>query len=212
MGGSPSQRRTDPLMSPIHAFPIEDICTHEFSDSFQQNTGSFQETTREDSPVEVVTSPRKTKKTIRGRQKRTIQSDDAPRQIAWTNAEEIALRKGWIYVSENSSVGNTRKDAGFWCEVLKYMGSKTKQYGHRTYDMVNEKWKMVCPVVVQFYGVYGNVMHRLQESGASDEDYYAWALVDYEAETGTMFKLHHCWEILKGSPKWIQNEVPKFTV
>nr|GEX80883.1 hypothetical protein [Tanacetum cinerariifolium] len=100
------------------------------------------------------------------RQKRTIQSDDALRQIALTNEEETALCKGWVYVSENSSVSNTRKDDGFGL--------------------------------------------RLQESGASDEDYYARALIDYEAETEITFKLRHCWEVLKGSPKWMQSEVPKF--
>ncbi|GJY29316.1 hypothetical protein Tco_0405083 [Tanacetum coccineum] len=93
MGGLSSQRRTDPPMSLIHAFPIEDMYTPEFSDSFQENTGSFQEPTREESPVEVATSPLKTKIPIRGRKKRTIQSDDAPRQIAWTHDEEIALCK-----------------------------------------------------------------------------------------------------------------------
>nr|GEW66827.1 hypothetical protein [Tanacetum cinerariifolium] len=50
----------------------------------------------------------------------------------------------------------------------------------------------------------------LQESGASDEGYYARALVNYEAETETTFKLRHFLEILKGSPKWMQSEVPKF--
>ncbi|GJW19093.1 hypothetical protein Tco_0026529 [Tanacetum coccineum] len=79
-------------------------------------------------------------------------------------------------------LGNTRKDAGFWCVVLAYMESKTKLYGRRTYDMVNEKWKMVRPAVVRFCEVYGNVMRRMRESGASDVDYYARALMDYEAE------------------------------
>ncbi|GJX64051.1 hypothetical protein Tco_0298394 [Tanacetum coccineum] len=184
MGGSSSQRRTNPPMSPIHAFPIRDMYTPEFLDSFQQNTSSFQEIAREDSPVEVATSPPKMKKPTRGRQKRTIQSDYAPRQIVWTNEEEIVLCIGWVYVFENSSVGNTRKDAGFWSKVLQYMERKTKQYGRRTYDM---------------------------ESGASDEDYYARALVDYEAKTGTTFKLRHFWEVLKCSPKWIQSKVPKFS-
>ncbi|GJY95013.1 hypothetical protein Tco_0511374, partial [Tanacetum coccineum] len=82
------------------------------------------------------------------------------------------------------------------------MESKTKQYGRRTYDMVNGKCKTVRLAVVRFCGVYGNVMRRLQESEASDEDYYARELVDYEAETGTTFKLLHCWEILKDHPKW----------
>ncbi|GKD32468.1 zinc finger BED domain-containing protein RICESLEEPER 2-like protein [Tanacetum coccineum] len=70
---------------------------------------------------------------------------------------------------------------------------------------------MVRPAVVRFCGVYGNVMRRLQESRASDADYYARALMDYEAETGTTFKLRHCWEILKDSPKWMQSELLKFT-
>ncbi|GKF42853.1 hypothetical protein Tco_0126195, partial [Tanacetum coccineum] len=154
MGGSSAQRRTDPPMYPIYAFPIEGMYKPGFLTCFQQNTSSFQETAREDSPIDVATSPPKTKsKLTRGRQKRTIQSDDAPRQIAWTNKEETALCKGWVYVSENSRVSNTRKDVGFWCEVLQYMESKTKQ-------------------------VYNNVMRRLQESGAFDEDYYARALVD----------------------------------
>ncbi|GJR17031.1 hypothetical protein Tco_0965558 [Tanacetum coccineum] len=116
------------------------------------------------------------KKPTRGRQKRTIQSDDAPRQTAWTHEEEITLCKGWVEVPENSMLGNTRKDVGFCCAVLQYMESKIKQYGRQT----------------------------LKESGASDAYYYARVIMDYEAETGTTFKLRHCWEILKDSPKWMQ--------
>nr|GEY31440.1 hypothetical protein [Tanacetum cinerariifolium] len=111
----------------IHAFSFEEMYTPEFSDSFQQNTGSFQELAREDSPVEVVvTSPSKTKKPTRARQKRTIQSDDAPQQIA------------------------------------------------------------------------------KQESGASEEDYFEMALMDYQAEIKATFKYRHCWEIFKNSPEWMK--------
>ncbi|GKD43798.1 hypothetical protein Tco_1268443 [Tanacetum coccineum] len=133
MGGSSSQPHTEPPMSLIHAFPIEDMYSAKFSDSFQQNTDSFQETAREDSPIEVATPPPKSKsKPTRGRQKRMVQNEDAPRQIAWTNKEEIALCKGWVHVSESSKLGNTRRDVGFWTEVLEYMESKTKLYGRRT--------------------------------------------------------------------------------
>ncbi|GKE92230.1 ALP1-like protein, partial [Tanacetum coccineum] len=45
-----------------------------------------------------------------------IQSDDAPRQIAWTNEEEIVMAKGWVAVLENNKYGNARKEHGFWCE------------------------------------------------------------------------------------------------
>ncbi|GJT59113.1 putative reverse transcriptase domain-containing protein [Tanacetum coccineum] len=53
-------------------------------------------------------------------------------------------------------------------------------------------------------------MRRMQTSRASDADYYASALMHYEVETETTFKLRHCWEILKDSPKWQQSELPKF--
>ncbi|GKC67324.1 hypothetical protein Tco_1099922, partial [Tanacetum coccineum] len=43
-----------------------------------------------------------------------IQSDDAPRQIAWTTEEEIALAKDWVAISENSKHGNARKQDGLW--------------------------------------------------------------------------------------------------
>ncbi|GKE84939.1 hypothetical protein Tco_1558681, partial [Tanacetum coccineum] len=38
------------------------------------------------------------------------------------------------------------------------------------------------------------------------------ALMDHQAETGTTFKLHYCWEILNDSPKWKQRELLKFAV
>ncbi|GJS64188.1 hypothetical protein Tco_0678752 [Tanacetum coccineum] len=123
-----------------------------------------------------------------------IQSDDAPGQITWTHEEEIALDKGWVDVFENSRFGNPRKETGFWCEVLAYMESKTKQYARRTYDMMCGKWKTVCPVVVRFCGVYGNVMRMSQKSRASDEDYVKRALMHYQAKTRNTFKYRHCWE------------------
>ncbi|GJW43223.1 hypothetical protein Tco_0072022 [Tanacetum coccineum] len=129
MVASSSQRRTDPTMFPIDAFPVEEL----------------------------------TKKPTRVRQKRMIQSDDAPWQIAWTIEEEIMLAKGWVAVSENNKYGNARKEHGFWCE-----------------------------------------------SGAFDKDYINKALIHYQVKTGNTFKHHHCWEILKDSPKWITQELPKF--
>ncbi|GJZ20046.1 ALP1-like protein [Tanacetum coccineum] len=139
MGGSSSQPRTDPAMSLINAFSVEDLYTPEFSESLQENTGYWQEPNHHEYPVEqVATSLTKKKKPTRNSQKRTIQSDNAPRQTAWTTEEEIMVAKGWRAVSENSKYGNTKKQDGFWCEVLEYIDSKTKQYdsGARDKDFV----------------------------------------------------------------------------
>ncbi|GJX48329.1 hypothetical protein Tco_0273519 [Tanacetum coccineum] len=113
MGGSSSQPRTDPAMSPINEFPVEELYSPQFSDSFQENIGYWQEHTPHESPVEqVATSPTKKKKATCNRQKRTIQSDDTPRQTPWTTEEEITLAKGWLVVYE------ARRQAGFWCEEI----------------------------------------------------------------------------------------------
>ncbi|GJR24126.1 hypothetical protein Tco_0972653 [Tanacetum coccineum] len=90
------------------------------------------------SPYEATTqtSPtKKKKKATRNRQKRQVQTDDAPRQVAWTTKEEIVLAKDWKSVFENSERGNARKKDGFWVEVMEYIESKTKMEGRRTYDM-----------------------------------------------------------------------------
>ncbi|GJY49211.1 hypothetical protein Tco_0439167 [Tanacetum coccineum] len=118
MGGSSSQPRTEPAMSPINAFSVKEPNPHE-------------------SQVEqVTTSPtkKKKKKPTRNRQKRHIQIHDAPRQIAWTTEEEIVLCKGWVAISKNSEHDNARKKDGFWCEVLGYIESKTKTHDRRTYE------------------------------------------------------------------------------
>ncbi|GKE49543.1 glutathione S-transferase T3-like protein [Tanacetum coccineum] len=183
------------------------------SSSQPHNTGYWQEPNPHESPVEqVATSPTKNKKKATcNRQKRTIQSDDAPRHTPWTTEDEIALAKGWLAVSESGKDGNAKKKAGFWCEVLEYIESKTKQYGRRTYDAVCGTWKTVRPSVIWFSGIYSNVMRMSQESGAGDEDNVQMVMIHYEIETEIPFKLHHCWEILKDRPKWQEIAIPKFS-
>nr|GEW59665.1 hypothetical protein [Tanacetum cinerariifolium] len=66
--------------------------------------------------------------------------------------------------------------------------------------MMNEKRKTVPSAMVRFCGMYDNIMRKLQESRASDEDYYAMALVDYEAKTITS---------LLGDFKWDKDDAKK---
>ncbi|GJW42267.1 hypothetical protein Tco_0071066 [Tanacetum coccineum] len=84
-------------MSLINAFLVEDLYTPEFSESLQENTGYWQEPNPHESPVEqVATSPTQNKKPKRNRQKRLIQSDDAPRQIPWTTKVGLPFSKTTI--------------------------------------------------------------------------------------------------------------------
>nr|GEX25731.1 hypothetical protein [Tanacetum cinerariifolium] len=190
MGCSSSQLRTDRVHSPINAFSLEDLYTPDFSDSFQENNGYLQEPGPYEFPVEqVATSPTNKKKATRNRQKMTIQSEDAPRQTPWTIEEENAFCKAWFAISENSKHGNSRKQGGFWVEVLGYIESKTQQYRRRTYDMIIGKWKTVRRSVVRFCGIYNNVIRIGPVSGAGDADYIERAMNHYEIETGLPFKV-----------------------
>ncbi|GKA31506.1 hypothetical protein Tco_0717811 [Tanacetum coccineum] len=120
-------------MSPINAFSLKDLYTSDLS----QNTAYWQEPNPYEATGEqVATSPTKKNKATRNRQKRLTQTDDAPRQIAWTTEEEVALAKGWKAVFENSERCNARKKDGFWVEVMEHTESKTKMEGRRMYDMV----------------------------------------------------------------------------
>ncbi|GJX33430.1 hypothetical protein Tco_0243285 [Tanacetum coccineum] len=130
MGCSSSQPHMKQPMSPIHSFSTEDMYSPQYSNSFQY-TASFQHTACENSAVEVAAPLQKSKPT-RGRQKRTAQKEDAPRSTAWTNEEEIKLCKGWVHVFKNSSVGNARRESGFWIEALRYLENKTKASCRRT--------------------------------------------------------------------------------
>ncbi|GJS82078.1 hypothetical protein Tco_0748619 [Tanacetum coccineum] len=53
-------------------------------------------------------------------------------------------------------------------------------------------------------------MRMAHESGAGDEDYINRAMIHYQIETGLPFKLRHCREVLKDSPKWQEIALPKF--
>ncbi|GKC90824.1 3-ketodihydrosphingosine reductase-like protein, partial [Tanacetum coccineum] len=44
----------------------------------------------------------------------TTNDDEGTWCIPWTPEEEIALCKGWVLISEDSVLGNTRKEKGLW--------------------------------------------------------------------------------------------------
>nr|GEX61573.1 hypothetical protein [Tanacetum cinerariifolium] len=170
MGGSSSQPRTDPPRSSINAFLIEEMYTSEFSESLQENIGKNPILTRQwvnESRPHQRRRRRQPATIKRGRFKPMIQH------------------------------GNARKKDAFWCEVLAYIESKTKQEGRRTYDMVVGKCKTVRPAMVRFCEVYGNVMRMAQQSGTGDENYVKRAMIHYQDETGVPFKFRHCWDVLK---------------
>ncbi|GJW01835.1 hypothetical protein Tco_1557086 [Tanacetum coccineum] len=161
MGGLSSQPRTDPAMSPINAFTVENLYTPEFSESLQENIGYLQKPNPHKYPVEqVAISPTKKKKSTRNRQKRTIQSDDAPRQITWTTEEEIALAKDEVQEIRRSRGRDEARAVGK-NKVSKVSGSSTMNEDALARLIVTE---MTADVGVathkDFYNSLGSVPNR----------------------------------------------------
>nr|GEU54263.1 hypothetical protein [Tanacetum cinerariifolium] len=135
---------------------------------------------------QFATSPTKKKKPPRNRQKRTIQSDDAPRQTAWTIKKEIPLAKAWRVISKIASMV-TR-------------GSKMA-FGVRFWSTWKGKQNSTVFEHTLWYAKNGRRV--------GDEDR---AMIHYEFKTDLPFKLRHCWEILKDSSKWQEIELPNFSI
>lgn len=74
------------------------------------------------------TSPIKPKKPSRRATKanhKGKQSEPAKKNEPWTKAEEVALCRAFIYVSENSERGNAINMFKFWEEMIAYFQNET---------------------------------------------------------------------------------------
>ncbi|GJY51353.1 hypothetical protein Tco_0442200 [Tanacetum coccineum] len=71
----------------------------------------------------------------------------------------------------------------------------------QTCDLLNGKWKNLCPKVAHFCGVYHNVTRR---------DYIQKALDEFHVRYEVPFTLLHACEVLKDFQKWKQVELPLF--
>ncbi|GKE19582.1 hypothetical protein Tco_1427159 [Tanacetum coccineum] len=117
MVGSSSQRCTDPTMSPINAFPVDELYSPQFPDSFQENIGYWQEPNPYKSLVEqVATSPPKMKMPTRARQKRMIQTMMHPGILRGHMRTKLRwLKVGLMFPKTASMVTRGRKlDFGVW--------------------------------------------------------------------------------------------------
>ncbi|GJZ14668.1 hypothetical protein Tco_0550345, partial [Tanacetum coccineum] len=86
-----------------------------------------------------------------------------------------------VRTSKDNVVVNSRKKAGFYLEILQHMRTNCPITDRRTYDMINEKRKIVHTKVAQFFSVYDDIT-LMASSGVGDGDYTQRALTEYQAE------------------------------
>ncbi|GJR99274.1 hypothetical protein Tco_0315783 [Tanacetum coccineum] len=90
--------------------------------SLQENTGYWQQP----SPYEATTQTSSTKKkATRNRQKRQVQTDDAPRQVAWTTEKEIMLARGSNPFLKTASVESGARDEDYVPKAMVHYQAET---------------------------------------------------------------------------------------
>ncbi|GJQ95049.1 hypothetical protein Tco_0006188 [Tanacetum coccineum] len=147
------------LVHPFNIDDVEDLCrffvTQHYSPT--QDLGGLSKPVQDDFPTEEVAVVKQMVSRRRQKGKMTTKEES---RVLWTQAEEIALCKGWINTSENSVRGNDQKSHGFCTEVLAYFEREMGE-SRRGYDDLNYKWKsQIRPKVGQFCSIYVNVVRR----------------------------------------------------
>ncbi|GKC81016.1 hypothetical protein Tco_1136733 [Tanacetum coccineum] len=99
----------------------------------------------------------------------------------------------------NAFLESLQENTGYWQEPNPHKYPVNNSLPH-------QRRRRIQP----FCGVYGNVMCMVHEGGTRDENYVQWEMIHYQAETGLPFKFHHCWDVLKDSPKWKEIVLPNF--
>nr|GEV79063.1 hypothetical protein [Tanacetum cinerariifolium]GEY40477.1 hypothetical protein [Tanacetum cinerariifolium] len=185
MGGSSSQRCTDPAMSLINAFPVKELYTLECSDSFKKI------------PVigknQVPTNLRFNKSRPYHRRRRS--------------RLEHAKRGLFKAMMHPSRLRGQLRNKLCWLKVgLPFL---------KTASMVTRGSKMAFGGVIGRDSVLWSVrrvMHMSLKSGARDKDYINRAMIHYHVKTGLTFKYRHYYEVLKDSPKWQEIALSKLSI
>lgn len=126
---------------------------------------------------------------------------------AWSKAEEVALCRAFIFISENSAKGNAANRNRFWKLVIEYFIKETGS--DRTYDSIMSKWKTrIRNRVENFCALMDNVKDK-HESGENDADDYSKGVREYRLLYGDEFTLEDCWKVLTGHDAW-KREMPAF--
>jgi hypothetical protein len=124
----------------------------------------------EDDDVEEI-SPVKPKKPSRCATKakdKGKQPEPNKKVEPWTQAEEIALCRAFIFISKNDKKGNAMNRHCFWELLIKYFQKET--CSDRTYDSIMSKWKTrIRGRVVNFCAIMDNVKYT-HGSGENDAD------------------------------------------
>nr|XP_043630129.1 glutathione S-transferase T3-like [Erigeron canadensis] len=122
---------------------------------------------------------------------------------AWTQAEEVALAKAYINVSQDPYKGNHQAHHSFWKKVLAEFNNHLEKDLWRNYDQVKSKWKDMNGKVTSFAGIYNSKMSNMS-SDTNNEDVFKSATVAYMKKYNTKNGFSHlaAWEVVKSFPKW----------
>ena len=120
----------------------------------------------------------------------------------FSSLEEEQLCKTVMFVFQDSIVGNQQRAGVFWNRIFVHY-NENKPDAERPQRSLESKWGIIKHDVSKFCGVYAQI-ERLNRSGSNTSDTLRKAKDLYRQKDPKKadFAFEHCWNLLKGYPRW----------
>ncbi|XP_047315227.1 glutathione S-transferase T3-like [Impatiens glandulifera] len=125
----------------------------------------------------------------------------------YTGPENEILAQSWVNISEDAEIGNAQRLDAMWKRIADvYNKERPANCPVRRWDLLKTHFYTLQRSVSAFNGLY-NQMKRDWGSGRSDVDILMHAMKEWaQTHNNSAFTHLGMWNILKESPKWINQQ------
>ncbi|GAB2293129.1 hypothetical protein Dimus_038247 [Dionaea muscipula] len=166
-------------------------------EDYSQYEGSFQELMMSDDvrhDESVPDSP--VDHSIRGKARA-----GGSRKKNFSVSEDILICSAYLNTTKDAVIGIDQPSNRFWEKICKYIEDHGSATVARSAASVKARWLEINKQCGKFIGCLSRI-ERLNQSGQTEQGRFTEALELYAYENNKSFQYHHCWEVLKDSPKW----------
>ncbi|MBW0531108.1 hypothetical protein O181_070823, partial [Austropuccinia psidii MF-1] len=124
----------------------------------------------------------------------------------WLPTEEEQLAISWLHVSQDPESSNNQTGNQFYAKVCEHFNTMSKLH-YCDADQIRIRWLAMNTATLKFSAIYNRICMS-PPSGSSPIDWMKMTRELYQANNkGQAFKLEKAWEVVRDSPKWVQEGV-----
>ncbi|KAI3795980.1 hypothetical protein L1987_38641 [Smallanthus sonchifolius] len=154
------------------------------------------------SPIKV-SRKKKGKTKISTKEAAPADEQEKSNRIKWPPNDEVLLRKGYIFISEDPIIGNNQNNAEYWGRIADYYNNEGPKVARIAHNL-RSHWHHIKTKVSRFNELYLQAKSR-HKSGWSDDQYTNEAKLDYTNDpsnkSSNAFAYEHVRRVMKDCPK-----------